>query len=195
MFRKLSNKIAESVDLPIEISDLADALVVLGCQDEIIFSPQPTDPGKIKGIFYKYTTSKGVYRAPDLVTLIVYSSNVSLEWQRVICAKEIVHVCDGSIECTRTEEQVSGLLDKILGPLATEDFGMADFMASIDKLALYQGLDLLFPMKAREMALKELALKTRSIEEVVDWVSIPKEFVELVLDESWPQLREIVISI
>jgi hypothetical protein len=67
------------------------------------------------------------------------------EWQRLVCAKELIHVMDGNAEKTNTSDELQGLIDKIIGPLSTEDFGLADLMAAKDKLAIYQALGVIFP--------------------------------------------------
>jgi hypothetical protein len=52
---------------------------------------------------------------------------------------------DGNAEKTNTSDELQGLIDKIIGPLSTEDFGLADLMAAKDKLAIYQALGVIFP--------------------------------------------------
>jgi hypothetical protein len=48
----------------------------------------------------------------------VYSTRQLL---RCFCGcKELIHSCDTDVERTNTEEEVTGLLDKLLGPLSTE---------------------------------------------------------------------------
>ncbi len=187
------SEFSECKDLPIEVNEVADALIKHGIQDSIIFSREDTDPGKIRGIFYQYTTSPGVYCQPDFVTLIVYSSNVDLAWQRLICCKELIHVCDARIEKTDTQQEVSDLLEKILGPLSTEDYGLADMMAAVDKIALYQALAILFPAAARDSAREQLS-NQKTIEDIVKWVALPKQFVELVVSDDWPDIQNSLFS-
>jgi hypothetical protein len=38
---------------------------------------------------------------------------------------------------------LQGLIEKIIGPLSTEDFGLADLMAAKDKPAVYQAAALI----------------------------------------------------
>ena len=108
-------------------------------------------------MYYQFTKRNGVYSDPLLCTLIVYSSKLSLDWQRLVCAKELIHVMDGKEEKTETAEELEGLIEKLIGPLSTEDFGLADLMAGKGKLAVYQALAVLFPDSARDDALKRIA--------------------------------------
>ncbi|MGO4449136.1 hypothetical protein AB4Y96_09430 [Phyllobacterium sp. TAF24] len=194
MRKKLIDTFAGRIELPIEVTEASDVLVNFGIQDEIILSPADTDPGKVRGIFYQFTKHPAVYAAPHLVTLIVYSQNVDLGWQRLICCKELIHLCDGKDERTDKVEEVSSLVEKLLGPLSTEDYGLADLMAAVDKLAIYQALAILFPLAARDVAILAMDAGERTIDEIVEWVQLPPKLVELVLSEEWPGLMEAIVD-
>lgn len=195
MYLELVEHFQSQDTLPIEAEDIAAKLVELGCQDSIRFCPEDIDPGELKGAIYQYTVRPGVYSPPEFVTLIVYSQNLPTDWQRVVCAKELVHVCEGSVGRTDTPEEVEGLLEKILGPLSNEDFGLSDLMASIDKLAIYQAIDLLFPLAARHDARRALDEGTADFHDIVDWVQIPAVFVKMVLADEWLEFRAILHDI
>ncbi len=187
-----TSKISEQ---PIEIDDLAKIIVEFGCQDKIIFHPdKELNENHIRGIFYQYTTRPGVYAEPELVTLIIYSANQEVEWQRLVCCKELVHWGDKEIEKTSTAETLDELLDKILVPFSTENFGIADIMASKDKLATYIALGILFPPLAREEAIASLESGEKTIEQVATWVGLPVRLVEVVINERWPKLFEILVQ-
>lgn len=177
-------------DLPIEIPEVQDVVQRLGIQDEIVCVPANSDPFKCRGVFYQFTKRDGVYGEPVLVTLIVYSENLDIRWQRVICTKEIIHVTDRQAEKTHTPEEVTGLVDKLLGPLSTEDYGLADLQAAIDKLAMYQALIILFPDSARDEARQQIAAGNRTVEQVAEWASLPLPLVKFALDDDWPEVKE-----
>lgn len=52
----------------------------------------------------------------------------------------------GKQKKTKAPEELDGLIDKILGPLSTEDFGLSDLTAARDKIATYQAIALVFLM-------------------------------------------------
>lgn len=195
MFKKLLAAIEGRDDQPIEIEGIAAELVNLGCQDEFIFSPQNTDPGVLRGIYYQYIKHNQAYGQPILVTLIVYSQNVSLEWQRMISCKELIHVCDSAAAKTDTRAEVDSLLEKLLGPLSTEDYGLADFQTSVDRLALYQALGLLFPLGARAQALKQIKDGNATVDEIVTWAVVPKPLILMALTDEWPGVFEALADI
>jgi hypothetical protein len=188
MFSRLVEYFSETTELPIEIPDIRTKIVEFGIQDEIIFFPQDMDPGKLRGVYYQYTTRNAVYGDAILCSLIVYSSRLSIEWQRVVCCKELIHILDGQAERTKTPEEVLGLVDKLLGPLSTEDFGIADFMAAKDRLALYQALALLFPAAARREAVQRLASGEDDIESIAEWACLPIALARVVMSDDWPEL-------
>ena len=187
--KNLLAAVADLHEMPVEVEDMASALIDAGCQDSIIFHPVDADAGTLQGVFYQYTTKRGVYAAPDFVTLIVYSENLSIDWQRMVCCKELIHACDKVAEQTNTPEEVQSLLDKVLGPLTTEDLGLPDLMALKDKLAIYQALAILFPLTARDQALEKIKQGVTP-EEIARWVCLPLPLVTMVLDADWPSIRQ-----
>jgi hypothetical protein len=182
-------------ELPVEIPEVRDAIMQIGFQDQIRFIPcEKMDPRQLRGVFYQFTRHPRPYADPEFWTLIIYSSQMSREWQRLVCAKELIHVMDGPAEKTHTEDELQGLIDKIIGPLSTEDFGLADLMAAKDKLAVYQALGVIFPDAARADALKALA-SGMTRQQVMERACIPQQFVDLVLAESWPEIKKDICAI
>lgn len=192
MFQKLLKNFRDRDHLPVEVEEITSFLVKEGCQDSIILHPEEMDERECRGTFVQYTTHQGVYSAPDLVTLIVYPSNTSLADQRIICGKEVIHLCDGKNARTNTPEEVEALVEKLLGPLSTEDYGLADIMASVDRLALYQALALLFPLAARKTAVDRIQTGEITAEHVADWAVLPIALVKLVLSEEWLEAHSVI---
>lgn len=126
---------------------------------------------------------------PRSVTHIVYTTQVPVAWQRVICAKELVHIFDRKAEKTDTPDEVSELIEKILGPLSTEDYGFADLQAAADRLALYQCLPLLFPTAALGQAKAAIDSGEMTVEQVAEAACIPLGFVRLILSDDWEKLN------
>lgn len=189
MLKELVESLADRTDLPIEVEEIAKILVDLGCQDEVHFYDIAADPKKIKGAFDQFTRRNSVYGDPLLVTLVPYNSNYPVEWQRLVCCKELMHLFDRDLERTDSEEEVPSFLEKLLGPLSTEDFGLADFMAVKDKIAAYQCLPLLMPRAALKIARQAVAEGKKTPEEVADWANIPLQFLVMMLDEQWDTLN------
>jgi hypothetical protein len=192
MFGKLLSAFADRKNAPVDVQEVANFLIKFGCQDSIFFHPEELDPGELKGLYLQFTKRKGVYAAPDLVTLIIYPKDAPTEWQRLICCKELIHVCDGHNAMTNTPEEVDALVEKLLGPLSTDDFGVADFMASVDKIALYQAMAVLFPAAARDEARAQIEAGAATVEAIAAWTQLPVEVARLVLADDWLEIYSII---
>lgn len=180
---------ADVTDLPVEIDDVVQAIVQLDLQDEVYLFPVNSDPSELRGAIRQFRYSPGVYADPQSVTHIVYTTQVPLSWQRVICAKELVHIFDRKAEKTDTPDEVSELIEKILGPLSTEDYGFADLQAAADRLALYQCLPLLFPPKALAKAKEAVSSGVMTVEQITEVVCMPEGFVRIMLSDDWEKLN------
>lgn len=192
----LIQQFSEVAELPVEIPEIRDAIVKLGFQDEVIFHPEPIDPAQLRGIFYQYTLrDPPPYGDQRLCTLVVYSGLLPVDWQRVVCGKELVHVMDARAAHTKSADEINDLLVKLLGPLSTEDFGLADFVALKDKLALYQILPVLFPDAARKAAAAKLAAHEQTIEGIAAWACLPLRLTRLVMADDWAAIEKDICSI
>lgn len=181
-------------ELPIEISDITREIVNLGIQDEIVVQPQDMDTDELFGVYCRYTISPGVYTPPDLVSLVVYNSNLTVDWQRLVCCKELLHIFDHEVERTDTPEEVIELIEKLLGPMNTESAGSAEFMALRDKMTTYIALGILFPQAARQVAIDELNSGRKTKKQIAEWACLPENLVDLVLGDEWLDILELFVD-
>ncbi len=195
MLRELIEHFSQVTELPVEVDSIVDQIKAQSAQDEIFLYEIDTDPTKIRGIFHQFTYHKVPYGEPILVTQVGYSSNVSCEWQRVIAVKELIHIFDQKPVKTNTENEVSQLLDKLVGPLSSEIYGLADLQAATDRLALYQSLPLLMPKAALTIARQAVKDECRTPDDVAQWACMPVELVRLMLSESWINLNDQLYAI
>ena len=189
MLKELVDRFAHVTSLPIEIGEISPEIKNLGCQDEIHLFPVDCDPTVFRGAFIQYRYHAAAYGEPIWVTHIAYCRNVPLEWQRVICAKELVHIFDPNATRTDTEEEVSGLLDKLVGPLSSEDYSFTDIMAVKDRIALYQCLPLLLPKASLELARQQVRAGLKTEQQIAEWACMPVLLVSLMLSEEWENLN------
>jgi len=183
--RKLYEKFRGVTSLPIEVPEIRQAIYDLGTQDQIILCGRTLNPEELGGVFHQFTTRPKLYADPVLTTLIIFPNNAPIPVQRIICAKEMIHVMDRSVERVNTPLMLEELIDKLLGPLSTEDFGIPDLIAAGDKMAIYRCIPLLFPIAARNEALKMLKNNNITLEELIKQTSLTKRVVELVLSDQW----------
>lgn len=186
--RLLFDYLSETRELPVEIKDLISVLIDAGVQDEIYLRPVNTDPGSLRGAIRQFRDHRGVYGEPLWITHIVYSKNSPLEWQRITCAKEIVHLFDKDIEKTDTIEEVMGLIDKLVGPLTTENFGISDIQATVDRFAVYKCLPLLLPKAALTDAKLNVKRGELTVQEVAKAACMPEELVSIMISDEWDEI-------
>lgn len=189
MLKELIKKFEQHTSLPIEVSDIAEVIIDAGIQDDIHFVPVDADTSIIRGAFVRFHYRPGVYAEPAFVAHISFNANESPEWQRVICCKEMIHLFDSELERTDTPDEVPEFLDKLLGPLSNDSYGVTDIMASKDRLALYQCLPLLLPKAALEIARSAVSNGEKTTEEIAEWAGMPLDLVTLMLDQQWDTLN------
>lgn len=193
---ELVNHFARTLEVPIEVSEVRDVMIsVLHVQDEITFCKEDMNPEELRGAYYQFTRRDRAYSDPILCSIIVYCSKLALDWQRIICCKELVHVLDKNIERTNTKEEIEGLVTRLLGPLSTEDFGIMDIMASRDRLAIYIALGILFPKAARDSAKDAIARGVETIDTIAQTTVLPRALIRVALLDEWDGLLAEMVAI
>lgn len=191
MLKNLVTNLENRVETPIEVSEVRDLIVTSGLQEKIIFCrDDKMDTDKLRGVFCQYIERCSVYGEPERTTLIVYSGNMPLDWQRMVCCKELVHVFDQKEEMTDTIQELDGLLSRILAPMSEDEFNISDIMATKDRLALYQAIPLLLPLAK----IKKSKHEGRSSYELAREVCVPERLVSLAMQEDWPNLISSLVS-
>lgn len=189
MLRNLIGHFSDVTELPVEVDEIAKRITDMGVQDEVYLFPTSTDTEKIRGACHQFTYHKFVYGVPQRVTHIVYSKNDAPEWQRVRAVKEMVHIFDSELAKTSTDDEVNHLLDKLVGPLSSEDYGLADLQAAMDRLALYQSLPLLMPRAALDEARQAVKKGSKTPDDIAEWSCMPVELVRLMLSDEWVSIN------
>ena len=193
--KRILQKFENRTDLPIEIEEIRDFIVELGIQDRIVFCAEDLDTAILRGVIYQWRQSNSVYGEPIWTTLIVYPSSMAQDWQRAICAKEMVHIFDSQIVKTVNSEMIEGLAKKVVGPLEIDADSPESLMATVDRIAEFQAINLLFPRAARILARTKISSDEMTIREISEWASIPEHFVKIALDPKWEYLSSILVSL
>lgn len=189
MLKKIIADIEHRDELPVEVSEIVDAIIAEGCEDIIFLKGVDADRSEVHGAFWKFVRHTGVYSDPQHVAIIPYNQNDPIEWQRVTCCKELMHLFDSDLERTDNAEEVPALIDRLLSRFSSDEVGKADLMASKDKLALYMCLPLLLPKAALLQARAAVASGAKTEEEIASAASMPLDLVRLMLDEEWDSLN------
>lgn len=129
---------------------------------------------------------------PGPVAMVIYSIQQPLEWQRLVCCKELIHVLDSSPVRTSRPEEVQLLGQKLADK--TRKFREAnDLQWFFDDVAKFQALAILFPFSLREEVLGAYQAKKITDEMLAEATQIPVEYVETVMSDRWKLLRETIL--
>lgn len=193
MLKKIIESFENRTDLPIEVEEIAAAMVAEGVQDEIHFVPVDADPAKIHGAIARFRYRPIPYADPVWVAHVPFNSQDPVEIQRVTCCKELIHLFDSDLERTDTDEEVPALIERLVGPFASDDVGLANLMALKDNLAIYMCLPLLLPRAALLHVRAEIVAARMIPKEAAALACMPLDLVELMLDENWDTLNGVLI--
>jgi hypothetical protein len=196
LFKNLQAKFDGRTELPIEIQDICDALVEMGYQDDIRVVSEEMDLSQLLGTYVQWREANGAYAESKWVSLIVYPSNVGLMTQRLICAKELVHVCDAAVTKTYDPKDIMELAE-VLSNKGTIPDGMqiTGMKVATDVLAQSKALMLLFPKAARIIARQQIANGQLTVERLAEICQIPMQTLEGLLDPEWEKMANLLSEI
>ena len=196
MFKNLQAKFDGRTDVPIEIQEICDALMEMGYQDDIRVVEEEMDLDQLFGAYVQFTEpSGGPYSEPHLVSLIVYPASAEAFRQRMICAKELVHICDARVSRTSDPKEIFELAQVLSGSASIGDEPRMTMKVAADILAQQKGLMLLFPKAARLIARQQIEEKKITLNELSHKLQLPEATVKDMLEEDWDNLADIVVSI
>jgi hypothetical protein len=186
---------AAYTNLPIKISDIEGFILDRGFVDEIAYYVTDDDPGVLAGMLYHVRASPPYrpYAGGKTIANIVYSEELSLSSQRVIVAKELLHIFDADGFAAKTQEQVSRLVGEISLPAAAKaELQRLSPAGENDHNGILLGIAVLFPRDARD-ELKPLYDKgLLGDEEIGSLAEIPEAFVPLIMGDKWGAVLEAI---
>lgn len=176
--------------LPVEISTVSEQIVEsYQIADKIIFIPVDVDPAHLKGLHYRYFE-----RSPDgtitRTVKVVFSDRLSIDHQRVVCCKELIHIMDAHFQQTNDPAALNALVEILTDKQKRKGTAssIADIAATKDQLALYQAIAVLTPEEIRE----DLVLRFSRGEIDIHWIAqilaIPPEYVSIIVAPEWTQI-------
>ena len=182
--------------VPVDIKDVL-ALAREICPDETIkIRGVKVDNKKLRGNCYRYKIADGQVLTPRPVSLVVYSTLDHEYCQRLVCAKELVHVIEPDPIVTSKKQEVVHLAERITKPVRLGAGTMTpnDLQVFLDQLAKWQALAILFPFGLWEEAMPKYKDGKVTLETIADWVELPVEFVTTVMNDAWATLRTTMIG-
>lgn len=176
--------------LPVDVNDLLPVLRENGTDDEIEFIGVDLDPDILQGKIKIWHRRDGLYGEPVRMANIYFHRGHTIDWQRFVCAKELMHLLDPPAAQTRTHDQVHELAEQIGLPEYMQDATQAGFATNIDRLAEFRAAAILLPYAAREHLLKPLADGRLSLSDIAEMADIPRKYAALVMSPGWNYIHE-----
>lgn len=175
--------------LPIFVDDIRDQIVDCGYQDHILFHAVSMDALRVRGFLYRYIRRPGVYAEPEYHAEICYAEEMELEWSRLSCTKELVHIVETTEESARTRKEISELIDKITLPL---DIPQESNESFTDKTTLILALGILVPDAARSNLRLLFDKEILSGNEVALLAQIPQRYGKVVMSDIFEELLAVM---
>jgi hypothetical protein len=180
--------------LPVQVEDVAAALVAAGIADEIYyFWNIEMDTGVLKGAIthWEYPAGDGkTKRVVDIET----ARSLPLPEKRLVQCKELLHVLDPATFQVNTREAAFGLVQKIIIPPEFQDPFTDGHLANSDRVAILHALAVLFPFACRELLMKPLAEGKLSLQQIAEFADLPVEYAAVVMSETWPTVHQMMID-
>ena len=194
MFGDLLARFDQRDTPPVEIWEIRDALVAMDCQDEIVLVPEEMNLDKLRGTCVQWKQRNAMYGEPKRASPIVYPSNAGVMLQRLICAKELVHVCDTVDTRTKEMDEIRELVQLLCGRYAFKSERTESMKFVADILAQGKAYMLLFPKAIRERARQKVSDGQLTIAELEKIAQIPAPTIEHLLDPEWDHVSRMLIQ-
>jgi len=170
--------------LPIKIDNVIGFILEAGFVDSILLHPvEDDDPAETPGVLLR--RKRKVPYAVGHMADIAYPARLPPYWQRLICAKELLHLESDEGQWVRTKETVSRLITGIVLPMsAAIELAKINVEVGIDHSGILLALALLFPRDARD-ELRPLYDTVLSDEQISALAEIPSQFIPLIMSDAW----------
>lgn len=182
--------------LPIELSEVVQQVQSYVLDDKIEVHAVDMPTHNLRGFHLRREEAPHSDSAmmPRFISVAAYSINQPVEWQRLVCCKELIHCLDRDPIKTRKRDDVVRLGKQLCEEDGSTPYASMDLQAFFDGLAKYQALAILFPFGLREELLDAYDAGKVSLEQIAGWVQLPVEYVRVVMTKQWALLRESILD-
>ena len=169
----------------VEVSEVRDQIVEWGFCDGIIVSPFDGPPSALLGMFLHYSVPANVYGSDRDFRVVRYNQNLSYEFQRLVCVKELIHQMDDVSDSISSKKQLSELLDEILHD--GSNITKLRRATHLEDIAVYQALAILCPEDVREELFNKFheASGKITLEHIAERFAIPVEYAGYLMLPQW----------
>lgn len=191
---ELIGAFAGKLTLPVDVNDVLRCLRENGHDDDIEFIGVDLDPEILLGKIKVFHVRDGLYGEPRRFANIYYHRGHELDWQRLICCKELIHLLDPDAAHTKTQAEIDELAARIGLPPYMQNPTEDGFAANIDRLAEFRALALLFPMSARNVLLEANRADKITIAQIARLADIPSKYVGFAMSDVWEKVHALLVD-
>jgi len=194
--RNLIEHYANDTHLHVPVRRISDHMInKLDIKDRLLFVGVEIDIHVLRGFLHQYNEKKieGSALRPMACADIHYDRRQPIEWQRLVCCKELLHLMDPDSYKTNTPSHVKEQIERIALPPGMESIKTDGMRVWGDRLADLQAVALLFPMEAR----RALFDKVDKIgpENIARLVRLPEKYVRWVMSPQWEDMYPTILRL
>lgn len=175
--------------LPVDLSKLCRWIRDKGIQDEVEFIGVELDIGVIRGFLHRFRYQKAMYGDPVSAAHIYYGLNQEPEWINMVCAKEMLHLCDNSAP-TRRKEDFDNLIKRLALPLELKVILEDPEHVLADRVGDGYAAALLLPLAARHALLEPYRGNKINVQDIAKLALMPVRYAQMVMSDMWEPVYE-----
>lgn len=189
--RRLIEAFENETELPFNLNKAVQWLLDNRIQDEIHFVPVELDIGVIRGFLKRHKAPKGGWDSdPNYVSNIFYATNQDMEWQNLVCAKELLHILDGA--CVTTREQFDKLTQRLTLPTDLQCLLSDPDYVIVDRFGTAPASALLLPMAVRNVLKPAYDQNIITAAEISKQAALPIQHVRTIMSDDWDVLYDVI---
>lgn len=192
-FRALADSFENSENLPIRVDDILDWIRENTDHKDITLHGVQRDNKAYRGAFRRKAVPKGVLYSGDfdIITQILYGTDMEDDWKRLVIIKEALHVFDGPKSCVDTPDK----LRKLIPAIISSELRGAPFLPALnDHFGAFRAMAVLLPTSTRKKIAVAIEEGSRTVQEAAHFVRLPEFYVDIWIrfgEEMDPLLDEV----
>jgi hypothetical protein len=194
--RNLIEYYANDTCLHVPVRKIRDHMIQrLGIKDRILFVGVEIDVNVLRAFIHAYKEKeiKGSALRPMACADIHYDRRQPIEWQRLVCCKELLHLMDPADYKIKTPEHVKKQIERIALPPGMETIRTDGMRVWGDRLADLQAIALLFPMAARQVLMEKV--DQIGPENIARIAKLPEKYVRWVMSPQWDEMYPTILQL
>jgi hypothetical protein len=180
--------------VPVELPEVISEFRRIVIDERIDVHGLDISPDYLKGAHFRFRRPAlpGSALVDEPIVKVMYSTQLDIGQQRLVCCKELIHVFDREPLLTNRVEEVVRLGHELAngkGKFSPKN----DIKTTFDLLAKWQATAILFPFSLYETYLPAFQAGKVTIDQVAEWTQLPTDLVAVVMTDEWKALRESVL--